>query len=805
MAVRMRLPRFLTDRKLLAVTVVAIVIIAALSLGAWSVVNRDDVEEITFAEVMATATSERTGSFDHVVVASSAPILVSAATPLACWYDKPAGDYGLVPLLVGGEDEEAQQQARLKGYLGLSSPLVVDGPDHTTASVQAALATYSRAGGAVVVDVGFEGYQASLRASLVASYLDIPVLVRDGGASTGTIKEALREMHAGFIIMAGPFEPSAREVARDLALPVVFMGDEELQQAVSMLVADRFGRVDYGVLANPSDVTGISCVDVQVDGPVEWEETGRFDSVERAGHLETFGTGSSSTQIPVEAGEGIQRIQVSARITSIDDPLRGIKEGIGIVPIVSLWMEDGSGALVAYGSSIGLRAGEAALDVVAVDQTEDLSLRMSVFYGISGRTNLITMGYDLDSVSWSRIAADWEVSFVRTPLNTPMVPQVPGLSSLAPYLASVHGGFVVADPDLSYLDAGWAEEFPTAYGPWYDKGQHEAVNAHVDRNVEALDGAVRDLNMHQVPDGGTLYETYMEGPAWMAILGDATSIPQYYVQKESSWEEATQFGLGWATDEMYRLNGTLSIGRVLSTSVAGVSSLIARTLYYEDVVAGHMNDLDYLESNDWVSNYMLLFGEGGGQTGGLFWQRPFADELRSLGWNAEQYGDTLENDRQTMLARGAYERANFMEVMLHGNWYWYVPEMNGPDEYSTSVKNMDIRTWDLGPSFFISAACLMGRIDGVPADQSIALNFVQAGVNAFVGATRSTGSESGTRWMEWSLLYNDTSVGEALRHSMAVNPAEPTVYVRTLFADPAFNPYEPGNGFSDQGRPEIGW
>lgn len=801
----MRLPRYLTDRRLLAVTVVAIVIIAALSLGAWSMVRRGDVEEITFAEVMATATSERSGSFDHVVVASSAPILVSAAAPLACWYDKPAGDHGLVPLLVDGEDVEAGQQARLKRHLGLSSPLVVDGPDHTTASVQAALATYSKAGGAVVVDVGFGGYQASLRASLVASYLDIPVLVRDGAASTDTLREALEEMGAEFVILAGPFDPPARDVARDLGLPVVFMGDEELQQAVSMLVADRFGRVDYGVLANPLDVTGISCVDVQVDGPVEWEETGRFESVERAGHLETFGTGSSSTQMPVEAGEGIQRIQVTARITSIDDPLRGIKEGIGIVPILSLWMEDRSGALVAYGSSIGYRAGEAALDVVAVDQTDDLSLRMSVFYGISGRTNLITMGYDLDSVAWSRISADWEVSFVRTPLNTPMVPQVPGLSSLAPYLASVHGGFVVADPDLSYLDAGWAEEFPTAYGPWYDKGQHQAVNAHVDRNVDALDGAVRDLNMHQVPGGGTLYETYTEGPAWMALLGDAVAIPQYYVEKDPSWEEATQFGLGWATDEMYRLNGTLSIGRVLSTSVAGASTLIARTMFYEDVATGHMNGLDYIESNDWMSNYMLLYGEGGGQTGGLFWQRPFADELRSLGWNAEQYGDTFENDRQTMVARGAYERANFMEVMLHGNWYWYVPEMNGPDEYSTSVKNMDLRAWELGPSFFISAACLMGRIDGVPADQSIALNFIQAGVNAFVGATRSTGSESGTRWMEWSLLYNDTSVGEALRHSMVVNPAEPTVYVRTLFADPAFNPYEPGNGFSDQGRPEIGW
>ena len=61
--------------------------------------------------------------------------------------------------------------------------------------------------------------------------------------------------------------------------------------------------------------------------------------------------------------------QIHARITSIDDPLAGIKEGVGIVPIVSLWLEDGSGQLVSYGSSIGYKAGEAVLDVVTIDET----------------------------------------------------------------------------------------------------------------------------------------------------------------------------------------------------------------------------------------------------------------------------------------------------------------------------------------------------------------------------------------------------------------------------------------------------
>jgi len=171
------------------------------------------------------------------------------------------------------------------------------------------------------------------------------------------------------------------------------------------------------------------------------------------------------------------------------------------------------------------------------------------------------------------------------------------------------------------------------------------------------------------------------------------------------------------------------------------------------------------------------------------------------GFHSEQYGRNTVNDRQSMEKLGAYTRANYFEFMMHGNWYWYVPEINGPDIYSTSVKNTDIRTWKLGPSTYLTAACLMGRTDGVPAYEAISMNFIHAGLNAFIGSTRSTGSESGTRWMEWDLLYNDTSVGEAVRHTKQVNQQPPTFYVRTLYADPAFNPYEPENGYSEQGRP----
>ena len=800
----MHIPAMPRRRTVLSAAVAAVVLAAALWAGTGMPGLGRGVEQLGIGDVMGLASAHST-DHDHVLVAADAPILAAVAAPAACWYDRPGGSVGLVPLLLDGDAEEAAQQSRVVSALGLARPLRVEGPSHTLTSVRVATTAWFRAAGAVVVQPGPGGYNASLVGGVIASYLNVPLLVWEGRASTGVLAECLGGLGASYVVLAGPFEPSWRDLARDLDLPVVRLEGRELHAAQLALAADRFGRVDYGVLANPSDTTGISCVDVQAGGAVEWEERGEFAAVSRVGHVETLSSADSSAIVRVPTEPGVQRLRVLARLSNMDDPLEAVKQQLGVVPIVSLWLTDADGGLVAYGSSIGYRAGEAALDVVAVDVAGDMSLRVSAFYGIKGRSNSGTMGQGWDGVGWSRVSADWEVRFERTPLTTPLVPQLPGLSRLAPYLASAHGGFVVADPGLSHLDGDWAATAGagSAAGPWYDASMHAAVNARVERNVASLRASMGALDTVGATGGGSLLDAYLEGPAWLAILGDAACIAQWYEPKDPSWEEDVEFGLGWASDEPYRLDGNLSIGRPLSSTVAGSSTLIARTLWYEQLARAHESSLAFPEDNDWSSNYMLLYGEGGGQTGGLFWQRPFADELRAAGFDPHQYGDNLQNDRQTMVARGAYERSSYMEVMLHGNWYWYCPELNGLDEYSTSVKVMDVRDWSLGPSVLLSAACLMGRIDGVPPDQSIALAFMGAGANAFVGATRSTGSESGTRWMEWDLIHNDTSVGEALRLSMAEHPEPPTVWVRMLFADPAFNPYEPGNGFAQQGRPVM--
>jgi hypothetical protein len=97
----------------------------------------------------------------------------------------------------------------------------------------------------------------------------------------------------------------------------------------------------------------------------------------------------------------------------------------------------------------------------------------------------------------------------------------------------------------------------------------------------------------------------------------------------------------------------------------------------------------------------------------------------------------------------------------------------------------------------------MGRIDGLLPQMNIGLAMLHAGCNGFVGATRETGQEAGLTTLENHLIVDDWSIGEALRGEKRVDQEPPTFYVRTLYGDPAFNPYEPNNGFHNQGRPTI--
>ena len=106
----------------------------------------------------------------------------------------------------------------------------------------------------------------------------------------------------------------------------------------------------------------------------------------------------------------------------------------------------------------------------------------------------------------------------------------------------------------------------------------------------------------------------------------------------------------------------------------------------------------------------------------------------------------------------------------------------------------------MGPSVLILTSCSAARIDIGDITTTISLNFIDSGVNAYFGGMRTeyTGPSPymGMDIME-SLVSEDLSVGIANRDAknLFMENYDQTEYyhsgIRQVYADPAFNPYEP--------------
>ena len=149
-------------------------------------------------------------------------------------------------------------------------------------------------------------------------------------------------------------------------------------------------------------------------------------------------------------------------------------------------------------------------------------------------------------------------------------------------MTAAHGGLVLADTNFELTSEEYAlDAAGYGTGAWYETELHKVVNERVGYVLEKLNQTIESLREVD------LYDSYMDGPAWLAILAGSNMIPQYYETKEASWVEDPIYGTGWATDNKYSMDLKLSNSRLIGRSVGDVSTLVARTLFYEPYTLGH--------------------------------------------------------------------------------------------------------------------------------------------------------------------------------------------------------------------------
>jgi hypothetical protein len=720
---------------------------------------------------------------DAVVVSESDPFYSVVSTSVACWYNKTANTTGLLPLLVQFNGSLSDAQTRfLSSYLPTAGSTVLVLGDHldmpyptreilgSPADVAITLATevFSTAPTVLIIPYGAtEAYELGLLAAPLASYLNLPILVYDDNVEA--LQTTCLQLQTTHVFLVGNLTLSFSNVT------VTSLADaEEITDAVLTVIAEQFDSLNYLTVTNPSDSVPPTVIN-QTNLTISDHVTNK-KLIVLSKEIDVLG--NDTREYTISIPEGITRVQISAEIhqkkTSLFDRLFQIE------PLLFLTLTNPFGHVVAYANSMGFDFGKSYLETLTCNASGSYPLQVKVYQGMKG-------GFFIQR-GFSRIDADITIDVVISTLASPHLPTIPDLSSIAPYLTAAHGGLLCAKSSWELTDAMYTNAAQGyGAGPWYTEALHPFTNMKVNITVQDLKGTLNALDRH-----GLLSE-YLDGPAWLAILADTTMVPMYYYGPSQG--DLPERGL--PSDNPYSLQGNLSVGRVIGWDVQDVSVLIARTLFYEQM-CGQPETPD-----QWHDRFSFVFGEGYSETGGIFHQIPYAKEIRAYGFTSTVYGD-LRNSRQIAEFLDVYTGANYIEYLGHGDWFWFPASLYGFDMYSKAIDVAHAKDWVYDrPSIFLSSACLMGRTDGLPPQMNIGLAMLHAGCNGFVGATRETGQESGLTVLENHLIVDDWSVGEALRGEKQIDTEIPTFYVRVLYGDPAFNPYEPLHGFSDQGRPVM--
>jgi len=727
--------------------------------------------------------STRNSIADAVIVSESDPYFSLISTSVACWYDTQTNTTGLLPLFVHHEGNLTDAQVRfLETYFNSTDQRLLVLGEHletpypsteilgSAPSVAITLATSVFTTAPTVLIIPYDtvdAYQLSLLAAPLASYLNIPILIfDDNGAVLQTVCTQLQTTHA---YLVGNITLNLSNVTVT-SLP----NEPVITDTILTVIKDQFGSINYLTMTNPSDVIPpavINTTSITLSDHITNKKIillgKEFDIV-----------GNDTRNYSISVPDGLIRIQISGEIF----PKYGLlfRRFSPVVPLLFMTLIDARGQIVAYANSMGYDIGKTFIETLCCNASGLYTLQIKVYNGIKG-------GFFVQR-GISCVDANITVMVALSTLSSPHLPLIPKLSSLAPYLAAAHGGLIIANTSWELTDDSYTSAaHGSGAGPWYNESLHLFTNTKVNTTVQQLKKTLEYLDAHGLLSG------YLDGPAWLALLADTTMIPMHYYGPSD--EDIPDRGL--PSDNPYTLNQSLSVGRLVSWDVQDVSVLIARTFFYE-TLCGEPEG-----SDDWHSRFHFVFGEGYSETGGIFHQIPYAKEISDYRFTSKVYGD-FRNSRQIAELFDVYTGANYLEYLGHGDWFWFPASLYGFDIYSKAVDVAHAKDWVYEkPSIFLSAACLMGRTDGLPPQMNIGLAMLHAGCNGFVGATRETGQESGLTVLENHLIVDDWSVGEALRGEKRIDTELPTFYVRVLYGDPAFNPYEPQHGFSNQGRPIL--
>jgi len=762
--------------------------------------------------------------------------------------------------------------------VGMGLRFTTDSPEK--ASEDMARAFWARSDGALLVSPDEEGYAMAVPIAPAASYLNIPIIITKDAKD---VEHLLGDLEVKYTLVAGDLKGykkvwhiGSAEEAQDILAVGCSSGDG----APKSILKDRMAaNVSYITMANPLDIHRLEVLDEftqEFEGQLTSKSTGSvyMPTSDDPGHVLTipddyrfarvilesnmpFVQGPDPRRNPEKDGErsytyfGLDRDQDGA-----------IDEMEFMSPSLAYENENDAGHSF-MAQPVFNRPGDHLIQIAGTLYTQFPENVPKVPNPTPPPTTTYTI-----KVTVQKLADD-------------TYPYMNDASSMAPYLTAYHQGVILAKPgygvqtghrwddkaDEDVAGAGGTGNVSCSdcwvgmEGPIWDsiisRSNNQSAYAKEDLNallarLAGLPVTVRDDKDHEgnartgymasdLKELASAYKAMAPSPMLVAVTGDTNMVPWYYYPTSVQADQENE-GYGVPSDNAYAdidldmanapfdLDGNdptmeLGIGRLLGWDVQDESALIARTVFYKDIIDTFSTGI---KGQTWKESALTSFGSKVPVEFTLTVSAKLNLAWRQSGFTPYSLNNMPLSDSAYLMP--FYEKSNFIYFCAHGFFYWYVPPGYQKDAVGGGFYVANVKDMKMGPSVIFASSCVTGRIDRLHPYNTISQTYIHAGANAYIGASRLsfgwasiTGSGSGEIYGSYLglLMYgymtgykydrngglitddgSDLPMGAALMmaknkyteaYGATTDAHADTVEEFYLFGDPAFNPYEPNH------------
>ncbi len=591
--------------KIIVLIGIAVLIIASIGVYVW--VPQQTQASLDNIDKLLTMTGTLSDIPNAVTVSSSSPYYALIATPLTVHYTTD-GEQEILPLYIKDLSNPSKAITRAEDMIGTHADLYIGSDEYKTLkdySLEIAETYWKNSKAALLIQHNETGYKLGVAAAPIASYLNIPIIVAE--EMDADIQSVLENLGIKATIVCGDI--------RGYGEILQFTAVNDIVNATIELVEQKFGDINYITLANPLDI----------------REATILDSTEY--HFD--GTVSSTTITPthIPGVLGLNRDAPPTRFHEFEIPnnytyARIIIEGRNLAEEnvaetggqLILQPHDPEGNLIGFLFTIGGVPERDSTGAIIEDKIhwETIVYNQPGTYDITASCRYMTTK-----------TGEYEVDVTIEHIADPVIPHMPGLSSIAPYLTAYHQGVLVAKPEFAFVGAETIipNPDPGIIYPASNPGLIEDVNDHVYKIHEEINDLLAYLDkieLESEDDLKRLKSSYEDDPVYLALVGDSVMLPHYYYYDT---EDAITLYYGWdvAGDHIY---GNIDpeerddkksiyqddefskypyqeniVGRITGWDVQDANALILRTIFYDHL-------LQNINNNDWKDTATVQTGSG---------------------------------------------------------------------------------------------------------------------------------------------------------------------------------------------------